>query len=333
MSNQKQPLRLDLKRSRLGLKFWITRIFILTLSVFLMLALLIRCTVRDTGGIVPTLVYYMTPLILLSLGFATIFILSWRTHWYRVSLVWFIFAVITGSLCWNSQFQQNQNLSDRNEFERQTVKIVFWNIGDRLWSMDAVLAELRNLNPDLIGLVEAGAETAELKQFWLDSFPDYPDQIVKNGFVCLSRIPVSDQSTGTLSEMGRYERLSLMLDHTSQDLWTVFLVDIKSDVFKSRKEGLFELASQVSQINNQPVLVLGDFNTPSDSAHFRPLRTYLKNSFEIAGAGYKATWPLPLPVLDLDSIWVNSQVDVLYSENRWTWVSDHRPVVSEVLTR
>nr|MCH9792656.1 hypothetical protein [Planctomycetota bacterium] len=78
---------------------------------------------------------------------------------------------------------------------------------------------------------------------------------------------------------------------------------------------------------------LGDFNTPSDSDHFRPLRKWIKNSFEVAGDGYTATWPLPFPVLDLDSIWVNDQFVVISSENRWTWVSDHRPVITDVFLK
>jgi len=46
-----------------------------------------------------------------------------------------------------------------------------------------------------------------------------------------------------------------------------------------------------------------------------------------------ATWPLPLPVLDLDSIWLNDRIAAVVSENRWTWVSDHRPVVTEILVK
>lgn len=320
----------NLKNTSFGLRSWLTKFFILGLSTIFVLALMIRLTVRDSGGVIPTLVYYMTPIILLSFMAVVILALSWRIRWYRVSLIWGILAVITGWWCWNAQFYQNNYQSGSGDTKRPVMRIVFWNIGDRLWGMDAVLAELRTLDPDIIGLVEAGADSTEMKQFWLNSFPDHHYQIVKNGFVCLSRVPILNHRSGLLSDMGKFERLNVNVSQSSQALLSVYLVDIKSNVLKSRKEALLELAEQVSQVENQPTAVLGDFNTPSDSIHFRPLRKYLKHSFEVSGDGYMATWPLPLPVLDLDSIWVNDQVNAIHSENRWTWVSDHRPVVTEI---
>ncbi|QDT98143.1 hypothetical protein V144x_36270 [Gimesia aquarii] len=316
-----------------GPRFWLSRIFILSLSTFLVLALMIRLTIRDSGGVISTLIYYMTPLILLSFGAAILFVLSWRAGWHRIAFVWLVLSIITGIWCANTQFQRNNSQLELKEVNRSIRRIAFWNIGDRLWGMDAVLDELRNLDADLIGLVEAGPGSAEMKQFWLNSFPDHPHQVVKNGFVCLSRVPITHHSSGTLSEMGKYERLSLKPDQRAKAELSVYLVDIKSNVLKSRKEALVALAKLVSETNDQPALVLGDFNTPSDSVHFQPLRRYLKNSFEVAGDGYMATWPLPLPVLDLDSIWVNDQIGVSHCENRWTWVSDHRPVLTEVFLR
>tara|TARA_R110002095_G_scaffold114178_1_gene99731 strand:+ start:908 stop:1924 length:1017 start_codon:yes stop_codon:yes gene_type:complete len=316
-----------------GLRFWLPKLFILCFSAFWVLALMIRLTVRDSGGVVPTLVFYTTPLILLSLGATLVFVLAWSTHWYRISLVWFLLSLLTGIWCWNSQFRSNVLHPAAQAQNRPDLRVLFWNIGDRLWGMDVVLEELKTIDADLIGLVEAGTDSADMKQFWQDSFPDHPFQVVKNGFVFLSRIPVSNQNSGTLTEMGRFERVDLKWGQEPGGGIAVCLVDIKSDIFRSRKKALLELATQVSQIPDQPILVLGDFNTPSDSDHFRPLRKLLKNTFEIAGDGYMATWPLPLPVLDLDSIWVNDHVTAVDSRNRWTWTSDHRPVVTDIIVK
>lgn len=323
----------DLQASLMGLRSWLLKLFILTLSVVWGLALMIRLTVRDSGGVVPTLVFYMSPLILLSLGATMVCVLSLYIRWHRISLIWLVLAVVTGSWCWSSQFQGNELQSTGNENKQSEMRVLFWNIGDRIWGMERVLDELRTVDADLIGLVEAGADSAEMKQFWQTSFPDHPFQVVKNGFVFLSRIPVSHHQSGTLTQMGIFERLSLTLDREPGAELSVYLVDINSDVMKSRKGALLALAKQVSEFNNQPILVLGDFNTPSDSVHFRPLRKYLRNSFEIAGDGYMATWPLPVPVLDLDSIWLNDRLAAVVSENRWTWVSDHRPIVTEIVVK
>ncbi|WP_339731868.1 endonuclease/exonuclease/phosphatase family protein [uncultured Gimesia sp.] len=313
------------------LRFWLLKLLILILSAGWVLAVMIRFTVRDAGGLVPTLVFYVSPLILLSLGAATVFILSWYVRWHRIALVWFILTLLTGTWCWNYQFQRHVARSSMIEEKQPVVRVLFWNIGDRIWGMERVLDELRAVDADLIGLVEAGADSDKMKLFWKESFPGHPYQVVKEGLVLLSRIPISSQTSGALAKMGKYERFDVTFRQSPQCMLSVYLVDIRSDVLRSRKSALQELANQVSANNDHPILVLGDFNTPSDSVHFRPVRALLQNSNEVAGNGYMATWPLPLPVLDLDGIWANQFITVLSAENRWTWVSDHRPVVTQVL--
>lgn len=312
------------------LRFWLLKPFILILSAGWVLAVMIRLTVRDAEGLVPSLVFYLSPLILLSLGAASVFILSWYVRWYQIALVWLLLTLVSGSWCWNSQFQRHHTTSGILEGNPTELRVQFWNIGDRIWGMDRVLDELKAVDADLIGLVEAGADSEKMKLFWKESFPEHPYQFVKEGLVFLSRVPISSQSSGVLAKMGKYERFDLILPQSSQVKMSVYLVDIKSTILRSRKSALQELANRVSETDDRPLLVLGDFNTPSDSVHFKPVRRTLKNSFEVAGNGYMPTWPLPLPVLDLDGIWANQFIKVLSAENRWTWVSDHRPVVTQV---
>ncbi|MDF1743655.1 MAG: endonuclease/exonuclease/phosphatase family protein [Gimesia sp.] len=316
-----------------GLRNGLLKLFILLFSAFWVLALIIRLTVRDSAGVFLTLVFYISPLILLCLGAAIVFLFSWCVRWQRISLIWLILTLITGVWCWNTQFQKNEVPIALKDKQLPELRILFWNIGDRIWGMESVLDELRAVDADLIGLVEAGSDSAKMKRFWKETFPDHPFQIVKDGFVLLSRVPIANQQSGRLTEMGKYEFLDLELNQGQGRSVSVFLVDIKSNIFKSRKDALEQLAVQISAIKDHPILVLGDFNTPSDSDHFRPLRKWIKNSFEVAGDGYTATWPLPFPVLDLDSIWVNDQFVVISSENRWTWVSDHRPVITDVFLK
>ena len=77
-------------------------------------------------------------------------------------------------------------------------------------------------------------------------------------------------------------------------------------------------------------VILGDFNTPADSAHFELLRRSHVNAFEEAGAGYAASWPGFAPLLTLDQIWVSAPARVQHCELGWTLISDHRPVVAEI---
>tara|TARA_R110002167_G_scaffold74427_1_gene208310 strand:- start:288 stop:1382 length:1095 start_codon:yes stop_codon:yes gene_type:complete len=318
------------RRWRKSIQVWLMKVLVLLISIFWCLAISIRFTVRDSSSVISTLIFYMSPLILLSLGAFVVFVLAWKVHWRRIAVIWLLLSILTGTWCWRTQFQNGTNANRVSKQDQSTKRVLFWNIGDRLWGLEHAINEMRHLDPDLIGLVEAGADSAEMKQFWKQTFPDHPYQVVQNGFVFLSRLPIEDTSAGRLADMGQYLKFSLQSDQSDVRAPAVFLVDIYSKVLKSRKAALKELADQASQLDQQPVLVLGDFNTPGDSVHFDPLRKNFKNSLEIAGDGYLATWPLPVPVLDLDGIWTNEFIELYHAENRWTWVSDHRPVCIEM---
>ncbi|HBL47753.1 MAG TPA: hypothetical protein DDZ90_30645 [Planctomycetaceae bacterium] len=317
-------------RLRTSIHIWLLKASVLLISVFWCLAISIRFTIRDSSSAIAALIFYMSPLILLSLGAFVLCILTWRVHWRRIAVIWFLLSIMTGIWCWKTQFLSNINEIRTAGHDQTVTRALFWNIGDRIWGMEHVINELQQLDPDLIGLVEAGADSAEMKQFWKQSFPDHSYQVVQNGFVFLSRLPIAEISAGRLADMGHYLNLQLASDRPDIRAPDVFLVDINSNVLKSRRAALNELAVQVSSLNQQPVLLLGDFNTPADSVHFDPLRKTLQNSLEVAGDGYLATWPLPVPVLDLDGIWVNRFIKLHRAENRWTWVSDHRPVYIEM---
>ena len=75
---------------------------------------------------------------------------------------------------------------------------------------------------------------------------------------------------------------------------------------------------------------MGDFNTPTDSLFLREIHRDFENAFEQAGDGYSATWPLPVPVLTLDQIWVNKGIEVYRCRLGWSLRSDHRPVLTDI---
>lgn len=306
-------------------RYWFGKPVILLLSAAWVLAVIVRLSVRDAGGLVTTLIFYVSPLMLLTLVAGLVLVLCCRVRWWRLSLIWLLFTVITSFCCWQTQFQHHPVPGEIPE--HQTVRVQFWNIGDRIWGMEHVLGELKSVDADLIGLVEAGDDSQQEKQFWKTRFPEHPYQSVSRGLVLLSRFPIDTYQSGPLASMGQYQRFDLILTDSRQSRVSVFLVDISSNILRSRQSALEELSRLVSQDNDSSVLLLGDFNTPTDSVHFDAIRKSLRNSMEVAGQGYTPTWPLPLPVLDLDGIWGNRLIRFLAAENRWTWVSDHRSIV------
>ena len=110
----------------------------------------------------------------------------------------------------------------------------------------------------------------------------------------------------------------------------VMIVDFDAIVAYSRKPAFDRLFQLIDAIGDVPLIVMGDFNTPSDSVHFTELRKRMKSAFESAGSGYAKTWPMPLPVLDIDHIWVSRHFEIAACGHRTTFLSDHRAVFADL---
>ncbi len=87
----------------------------------------------------------------------------------------------------------------------------------------------------------------------------------------------------------------------------------------------------VSENPNEPILIAGDFNMPSDSAMFRTFSRAYQLGFETSGWGWGYTRPSSMP-------WV--RIDHILGSGEWwfkrTWIgpdvgSDHLPVLAEVV--
>jgi vancomycin resistance protein VanJ len=91
-----------------------------------------------------------------------------------------------------------------------------------------------------------------------------------------------------------------------------------------------ERSATTTQIPNEPVVIMGDVNTPSDSVQFRTLRKKFRNAFETGGRGNVTTWPMPCPVLAIDHIWTSGRVEVPRAWHVSSLQSDQAAVIAEL---
>ncbi|HSW44811.1 MAG TPA: endonuclease/exonuclease/phosphatase family protein [Phycisphaerae bacterium] len=98
----------------------------------------------------------------------------------------------------------------------------------------------------------------------------------------------------------------------------------------SRRERFGELDKLLRTLQNRQVVVMGDFNTPPDSTLFNPMRGRFDNAFEAADRGLHVTWPVPLPVLAIDQIWISRPAPLADCHLGWSARSDHRPVIVDL---
>jgi hypothetical protein len=75
-------------------------------------------------------------------------------------------------------------------------------------------------------------------------------------------------------------------------------------------------------------MVVGDFNIPFESIHFKDFKNNFI-SFHSFNNGFTATWPLGIPLLELDHFWVSKKHQPVRLYKKYYKASDHALLISE----
>ncbi len=209
----------------------------------------------------------------------------------------------------------------------QDLRLVFWNVARVQAGVDRLATQLRTFQAPVIGLVEADRKYHVNIDEWQREFPEYEVRPTDFGGLIAVKGKVISQQLHYLTAQSFCEQFDLEIDETH---FTVLLVDIASDLLRSRRRPLLALAKLADELADRPVVIMGDFNTPDDSVWMTALQRHHRRAFRERGTGYAATWPMPLPVLTLDQVWVNERVSTSSCEPDWNFLSDHRAVISHV---
>ncbi len=215
--------------------------------------------------------------------------------------------------------------STANDSETRPIRLLVWNTCRGRGGWENVAAEIRKHDPDVICLVEAGPYSAEMRAMWEASFPDYKVSMLGGSIVCIVRGGAGECTPVDLTPDSGLRLLPVEVHGRS---FRCAIVDIESSIFNVRKRPLVRLADALDDIAG-PIIVAGDFNTPSDSVHLARLNENYSSAWDEIGHGYSATWPVPLPLMDLDQVWHNDGIALQSLELGWSRTSDHRPVVVE----
>jgi hypothetical protein len=282
---------------------------------------LLRLTWQDS---IPVLApfFYATPLALIWTGLLSASGLFLALRMPSLAF-WAAFSAIVGWGWW----EQTHMLRANEATSANSVRVVFWNTARLKAGWPSVAERIAQRSSPLMGFVEAGPDDSEDRQRWQRAFPDHRPIFFGNGMVLLTQGNVLDVSRGELAKGCYYGRAKLNWDGKPL---TVLLVDIHSSPFFSRETALANLTELANELRAVPVLIMGDFNTPADSVHFRDLRESFRNAFEAGGRGHVATWPVPCPVLAIDHIWTSPRISVHRARHDWSLESDHCAVIAEL---
>ncbi|HUU84144.1 MAG TPA: endonuclease/exonuclease/phosphatase family protein [Phycisphaerae bacterium] len=229
-------------------------------------------------------------------------------------------AVLTGQACTVMQF----NLLYRNPRK------------------DAVLAEIRRADPDVLLLQEYDPPWDEALHPALSREYAYAARDVRAGpfgSAIFSRFPFAGQPE-FIPPVGDARlpilRAEVMFDERPMAIYGVHLWPPKGLArFAAQRAGLLHLVELLG-VEKRPIIVCGDFNfTVRHDMHQAMLRLGLQDAHDAAGRGRGSTWPMTswrrfFPGVRVDHIYFGRGLACASARTGSSAGSDHRPVIAEV---
>jgi endonuclease/exonuclease/phosphatase (EEP) superfamily protein YafD len=200
---------------------------------------------------------------------------------------------------------------------------VHWNVAHGYWGWTRIADTLATFDPDLVWLSESDDANPEEDDALRAALPGRTVLHERGGLTVIVRGDASCVERAHLDGGGHLARSHLVVGGRA---FESVHVDAPSSPFARRDRIFADALRRVEPHVAAPLLVVGDFNTPRDSAAFDAWCGPLAHAFETAGRGCDATWPVPIPVLSIDHVWAGGGLTVRTCEPRWTRLSDHRPV-------
>lgn len=266
--------------------------------------------------------YYAFPFILISAIFVLSGLLWWRLRRYLLRTLCFV-ACVPCALVW---FSSSWNTRLPLDLPLRVFKVIVWNTRYIAGEDPRVVTDLFKLRADLIVLPESNGLQQLVEQESLAP-EGYSVHEFEGGVSIIARGEIRPIESYLIGTRSRIAVVELVIDQRTIPIVTV---DMESNPFLSRREA-FEILD--SLLNKEPMLVLGDFNTPTESVWFEEVfekKHRYGHAFTDSGYGYNKTWPKPLPILALDHIWTRPDITSYKTELRPGKGSDHRMLFSTI---
>jgi hypothetical protein len=298
------------------------------LSIIWINGVVLRMTVRDSNDLLAPL-FYATPwpvLAVFTFGFLRYF---WRQP---VAVFAVIFVAHMLGAAWIMENWHTPQLSK----EPADLRVLQWNVARPVHWRPEIIGQVKTFNADVIAISEPIPTSKEGKYIhrtkaaendWRAAFPDYSFELRGEDFLCLIRGEVVNRRLGILFPGSPYALYEVRVKDRKM---RILQVDIDARPLHPRRKPLGALVDLVGTLSDQPLILIGDFNTPRESVHLEPLQKNLQHAWLTAGAGCAETWPSFLPVLSLDQVWCGYGLSAVRCQHGVTFRSDHRPVFAEL---
>ncbi len=200
------------------------------------------------------------------------------------------------------------------------VRILFWNLCRPTGLHQGMVDLVKEFQPHIAAFVEPGqSDMEENCRTYESMLPGYKAAWMPRGILWLSSVPSRYRERGKLEGAGAFARFDV---NGLGPTFPVVVADVYPHPLHWRKAQLEEVLTHGQ--NRSDGILMGDFNTPLESALLNDYRQHYTHALEAAGQGFKETWPLGLPLLSLDHLWLGPDWEVVEARKVWNITqSDH----------
>ena len=245
-------------------------------------------------------------------------------------------AIGFGASVWGALLMLGMHTADPVPPASTEITVLHWNVmwgGNDRRQWYEIAREIRLLNPDLVVLSEAPSDDVVVEtlssmlrpvravyitnppgnRYWYNPMVCSPWSLKLEG-------PVDIRNGAAMSVFAVVRGRGVRL----------LVVDGKSDPRIGRTPMLHDVAAACDDAAREgdPFdLVVGDFNSVGRSIGFDAVAASGGDGYRRAAEychGWRATWPFPLPVYDIDHVWVRNGHAVLQCELLSSHRTDHR---------
>ena len=267
-----------------------------------------------------------------------------KRRWRMAALTLAALALITGH-SWPTLISPAQPLAQNQD---SILKVMTFNVHYSNRNVDEIAAFIRLEEPDIVALQEITLELAGPLQDELAA--EYPYYTYDNSWGyplgLLSRYPLQTQPHAP----GVQRSIEVVIDTPEGPVtvWNVHPFVAVDRIGWQSQQRTFETITSKVDTEQQPVIILGDFNATTISENYRLIAHHLTDVQAAAGRGFGFTFPendvldkipwvpwyvqllrIPRPFLRIDHILVSrhfAPLDTYVVPNGFG--SDHRPVVA-----
>ena len=289
----------------------IIRLARLGLWLVVITGIFMHAYLRDTNDSL-VVVFYAMPLPLL-LG-ATLLLALNRRH--RAAAL-IVALGIASTWVWKSFRWHEPQPSTADE-----VRVLFWNLNRPETPRPQLIGMIQKMQPDFVACVEPGPHAERDTTAYMAALPGYDCQFMPRGILWLSRHPSRYRARGKIDNIGAY---AIFESQLKEKTLRFVVADVYAEPTRPRTAQLKEV---LEFSNHDPrTIIMGDFNTPSESWLFDAYRNEpLQDAVETGGKGFRETWFWGLPLLSLDHVWLGRDWQVLEAHKIWTTASDHAAI-------